>query len=131
MDILRRGCGGCSSWFRGLARQPHTEACRERFRGLMREDAKVKNQEERKKYFEDREIEKKKKKRDIKKEGKKRKIEEERDVDDEEPKTTSSGSGIKRDRDEEGGDMDISIVESLVENWVTEIQELCDEGIEE
>ena len=22
-------CGGCSSWFRGLARQPHTEACRE------------------------------------------------------------------------------------------------------
>ena len=26
-----RGCGGCSSWFKGLGRQPHTEACRERF----------------------------------------------------------------------------------------------------
>ena len=25
-----RGCGGCSSWFRGLGRQPHTEACRRR-----------------------------------------------------------------------------------------------------
>ena len=36
-----RGCGGCSSWFRGLARQPHNEACRERFRNLMKEDAKV------------------------------------------------------------------------------------------
>ena len=32
-----RGCGGCSSWFKGLARQPHTEACRQRFRGLMKE----------------------------------------------------------------------------------------------
>ncbi len=28
-----RGCGGCSSWFRGLGRQPHTEACRERIEG--------------------------------------------------------------------------------------------------
>ncbi len=26
-----RGCGGCGSWFEGLARQPHNEACRERF----------------------------------------------------------------------------------------------------
>ena len=30
-----RGCAGCSSWFRGLGRQPHTKACRERFRTLM------------------------------------------------------------------------------------------------
>ena len=36
-----RGCGGCSNCFRGLARQPHTEACRERFRNLMAEEAKV------------------------------------------------------------------------------------------
>ena len=28
-----RGCGGCSSWFKGLARQPHTENCRERDSG--------------------------------------------------------------------------------------------------
>ena len=35
-----RGCGGCSSWCRGLGRQPHNEACR----NSMKEDAKVKNQ---------------------------------------------------------------------------------------
>ena len=28
-----RGCGGCSSVFRGLARQPHNDMCRERLRG--------------------------------------------------------------------------------------------------
>ena len=33
-----RGCGGCSSWFRRRGRQPHSEACRERMRGLMRDD---------------------------------------------------------------------------------------------
>ncbi len=37
-----KGCGGCSSFFRGLSRQPHTEACRDRFRQLMKDDAKVK-----------------------------------------------------------------------------------------
>ena len=25
------GCAGCSSWFRGLGRQPHTPECRSRF----------------------------------------------------------------------------------------------------
>ena len=29
-----RGCGGCQSWFKGLGRAVHTEACRERFRVL-------------------------------------------------------------------------------------------------
>jgi hypothetical protein len=43
-----RGCGGCSSWFRGLGRQPHNERCRERFWDMMKEDAKVKNADERK-----------------------------------------------------------------------------------
>ena len=38
-----KGCGGCSSWFRGLGRQPHTEACRARFKEFMKNDAKVKN----------------------------------------------------------------------------------------
>ena len=38
-----RGCGGCSSWFRGLGRQPHTEQCRKRFEELMKDEAKVKN----------------------------------------------------------------------------------------
>ena len=25
-----RGCAGCSSWFRGLGRQPHSDVCRTR-----------------------------------------------------------------------------------------------------
>ena len=31
-----RGCGGCSSWSRGLARQPHTEVCRNRFEDIFK-----------------------------------------------------------------------------------------------
>ena len=52
-------------------------------------------------------------------------------MDDEEPKERSSGSGIKRDRDEGEGDMDIAIVESLVDEWIGEIQEVCDKTLEE
>lgn len=47
-----RGCAGCPSWFRGLSRQPHNAQCRERFRNLMREDAKVRNNEVLKREFE-------------------------------------------------------------------------------
>ena len=57
-----RGCGGCSSWFRGLGRQPHSEKCRERFREIMKEDAKVKNAEERKRDFVEKIEERKKRK---------------------------------------------------------------------
>ena len=57
-----RGCGGCSSWFRGLGRQPHSEECRERFREIMKEDAKVKNAEERKRDFVEKIEERKKRK---------------------------------------------------------------------
>ncbi|MEC8428647.1 MAG: hypothetical protein VXZ35_09485, partial [Pseudomonadota bacterium] len=57
-----RGCGGCNSWFRGLGRAPHTPACRERFRTLLREDAKVKSAEARKKEFEEREGDRKRRK---------------------------------------------------------------------
>jgi hypothetical protein len=67
-----RGCGGCNSWHRGLGRQAHTDACRERFRGLMKDEARVKNAEERKKEFEERELSKKRRK-DEKKEERKRK----------------------------------------------------------
>ena len=45
------GCGGGSSWFRGLGRQPHTDACRRRLEGLMKEDAKVKNAKRRGEEF--------------------------------------------------------------------------------
>ena len=66
-DVTRhrptRGCGGCRSCFYGVARQPHTEACRERFRSLMKEEMKVKNAEVRKEEFE-RKVEERKAKRD-------------------------------------------------------------------
>ena len=67
-----RGCGGCSSWSRGLARQPHTEECRNRFKALLKDEARVVNADERKKDFETRELDKRRKK-DEKKE--KRKLE--------------------------------------------------------
>ena len=51
-NMVTRGVGrGCSSWFRGLARQPHTDACRARFKDAMKEDARVKNSEIRKAEF--------------------------------------------------------------------------------
>ena len=31
-----RGCAGCSSWFKGLSRQPHSEKCRARFKDLLK-----------------------------------------------------------------------------------------------
>ena len=47
-----RGCGGCTSWFKGLSRQLHTADCRERFMGLMKDEAKVRRAEEQKAEFE-------------------------------------------------------------------------------
>ena len=46
-----RGCAGCVSWFRGLARQPHTKECRERFEEAMKGDAKVARAAEQKMEF--------------------------------------------------------------------------------
>ena len=57
-----RGCGGCSSWSRGLARQPHTEGCRNRFKVILKDAARVVNAEERKKDFEKNEMAKRQKK---------------------------------------------------------------------
>ena len=57
-----RGCPGCASWFRGLGRQPHTEACRARFRELLKGEAKLESQEKRRQEFVDREKDRKKRK---------------------------------------------------------------------
>ena len=57
-----RGCEGCASWHRGLARQPHSEESRNRFLGLLNEEARVVNADGRKKDFEDRELGKKRRK---------------------------------------------------------------------
>ena len=45
-----------------MGRAPHTEECRERFRNLLKETAKVKNAEVRKREFVDRQEKKKQRK---------------------------------------------------------------------
>ena len=54
-----KGCAGCSKWFFGLGRQPHTSECRARFAQIMKEDARYQNAEKRKQEFEDKMREKK------------------------------------------------------------------------
>jgi len=101
-----RGCGGCNSWHRGLGRQPHNEACRARFKELMKDEARVQNAEERKKEFEEREVNKKRRKEE-KKEEKKRKADD---------------HSIEEDRIENRDeDMHVAVVKEEIANWVCEI----------
>ena len=79
-----RGCAGCSSWFRGLGRQPHTDACRERFRGLMRDEAKVQYAEAKRKEFEQKQVDKRRRKEEKKEEKSQRKRKAEEEADDSE-----------------------------------------------
>ena len=48
-----RGCGGCSSWFKGRSRQPHTEECRARFRKLLADEARVRFAAEKRREFDE------------------------------------------------------------------------------
>ena len=48
-----RSCGGCSSWFKGRARQPHTEVCRERFRKLLADEARVQYAAQKRREFDE------------------------------------------------------------------------------
>ena len=93
-------CGGCSSWSRGLARQPHTEECRNRFKELLKDVARVINAGERKRDFEEKEVLKKAKKDEKKEEKRKRKAEEGDDGDQDDrfksQEASSSSSGLKR-----------------------------------
>ena len=43
-----KGCAGCNSWFRCLVRQPHSDACRERFSVLLKDNARYINAKARK-----------------------------------------------------------------------------------
>ena len=52
------GCAGCSSWFRGLGRQPHSAKCRERFREILKDTAKYQNTIAKKEEFDRRQQEK-------------------------------------------------------------------------
>ena len=63
-----RGCGGCQSWFRGLGRQPHTQACRDRFAELMKDEARYQNAEKRKSEFEEK-MRRKEERKKLRKEG--------------------------------------------------------------
>ena len=129
-----RGCGGCTSWTRGLARQPHTPECRERFRKAMADDAKVKGAQERKREFEEREIEKRRRK-DERKERKKREREE-----NEEDREAELEGRLRRDgdgqmeveqQDEEMAGINLVEIDDLIGEWVTEIQQVQAEEIEE
>ena len=129
-----RGCGGCSSWSRGLARQPHTEECRIRFKALLKDQARVINAEERKKDFETREVEKRRKKDDKKEEKKKRKAEDGDDGDQDDrfksQEASSSSSGLKRKPEDypEGEEMRLEIIEEdTVKSWVCEIEDAIKE----
>ena len=44
---ITRGCPGCMSWFRGTSRQAHSEECRNRFRDLLKGEARMLNQQKR------------------------------------------------------------------------------------
>ncbi len=105
--MVHQGCGGCSSWFRGLARQPHSEGCRERFRELMKEDAKVKNTNERKREFDEKEVERKRTKEEKKEEKKRR-----REGEEEERK-------VERRVEE----IEVAQVMMEVDEWVREVTE--------
>ena len=48
-----RSCGGCSSWFKGRSRQPYTEDCRERFRKVLAEEARVRYAAEKRSEFDE------------------------------------------------------------------------------
>ena len=67
-----RGCGGCSSVFRGLARQPHNDVGRERLRSILRKGAKVKSAEGRRRDFEEKKRKKEERKEDKREEKRSR-----------------------------------------------------------
>jgi len=129
------GCGGCSSVFGGLARQPHNEACRERLRGILKEGAKVRNAEGRRKDFEEKELEKKRKKeerREDRREEKRSRNAESGGASSADPTLTSGGASSadptlisqRPDAQMEVPDeeMSISQVSRLVGIWVNEVE---------
>ena len=91
----------------------------------MKDNAKVKNQEQRKREFEEKEMDKKRRKYE-KEENKKRKAE---NIADQDPRVegsaqiggASSSRDLKRERDVEE-DMDITRVANLVDEWVAEVK---------
>ena len=117
-----RGCGGCSSVFRGLARQPHNDGCRERLRTILKEGAKVKNAEGRRQDFEKKELEKKRKKEERKEDRR----EEKRSRGEEVPvqgggASSSGGPDVQMNVEVPGDEMSVDEVSRLVGIWVNEV----------
>ena len=124
-----RGCGGCSSWFKGLGRQPHTDKCRARFAELMKDEAKFKNSQDRKREFEQREVEKMRKKEEKKVEKKRKKEEDEEDIEAnkfvtvEEEQLTGNYQGGGSSGSSGTQEMCIDQVMDLVNKWICEVED--------
>ena len=67
-----KGCPGCRTMFQGGTRQAHTAECRERFRGLMKDEEKVVRTEAKRKEYEEK-VEEEAKRREEKKQRKEEK----------------------------------------------------------
>ena len=87
-----RGCLGCGSWFHGVGEQPHTAECRERFRKLMSDDARVQLANQKRQRFEEEEQERKRRKEE-KREDKARKKKREEEEEETSRKRTCQSSG--------------------------------------
>ena len=109
--------------FRGLARQTHNDVCRERLRSILKEGAKVKNAEGRRKDFEDKELEKNRKKEERREDRR----EEKRSRNEEGGGASSAFSTLGRVPDAQtevpDSEMNINEVARLVGIWVNEAEE--------
>jgi hypothetical protein len=139
-----RGCGGCSSWFKGLSRQPHSDVCRKRFEDTMKESAKVQNTAKRKQEFEDKVNKKVKEQQEEKKvEPKKRKAGDEgMDDAEREREATSTPASSSKDgmsvvgkrtvrEDADGEDGDEKRQRNAEAVWVQEVESRWTEDDEE
>ena len=121
-----KGCPGCSSWFRGGGRQPHTAACRERFRKEMVEEAKVKLADSRKEQFVEEQLHKKQRKeekqerREARKQEKRRLLAEAEELESKRSRSSGDG-GVKRkaEGDVEDEDQMVDIDEDEAKRWIT------------
>ena len=72
---ITKGCAGCRTMFQGGTRQNHSAECRERFRGLLKDENRVQRMEVKRKEFEDRAAEEELRRQERKKRKEERKAE--------------------------------------------------------
>ena len=133
-----RGCAGCTSWFRGLARQEHNPDCRRRFEEAMKSEAKVQRAQALMEQFE-RRVAKKRVQEEDKKEKKRREIDEEVEMSDKQPEPISSmpreliekeKRRLEEEDDEEDGTgkrvrvggMEVRDALERIEVWINEVR---------